>query len=199
MRHSTIAVIAAVRRWKRSIVGRRLARRRCLTVTNDRKRVDRGKPGRRPNAPRGGLQRDYKGCHRSQRLSDASLHVFVGPCRQPTMDIDAAAFDKFPKERASPCVLASDPLSVTALFLGSFKDHAPVPLFPADPARNTERGGDRLASIDAARRDDAAGGRGHLRISATRIPRAAEDLSDRPRGAEPIGCERTADAHHSVG
>src|SRR5574338_41698 len=65
--------------------------------------------------------------------------------------------------------------------------HAPVPLFPAHPARDAERGGDRVAPIDVARRHDAAGGRRHLRLPAAGLSGAAEDLPDRARGAEPFG------------
>src|SRR5665647_3709508 len=54
--------------------------------------------------------------------------------------------------------------------------HAPVPIFPADPARNAEGGGDRLAPLDAARRHDAAGGRRHLRLPAAWLSRAADCL-----------------------
>ena len=48
--------------------------------------------------------------------------------------------------------------------------HASFPLFPADPEGDAERGGDRLASADAARRHDPAGGGGHLRLAAARPP-----------------------------
>src|SRR5262245_32014006 len=77
--------------------------------------------------------------------------------------------------------------------------HAPIPLFPANSARNAKRGRDCLASIDAARRHDAAGGGGHLRLSAPRLPRVAEDLPDRAGGTEPVGCDRVVNAHGSVG
>jgi prolyl-tRNA synthetase len=60
------------------------------------------------------VQGKRHGRHRAQKLPDARLHVLVGPyCCQPNMDIDAAASDKFPKKRSSPCVFASDPLSLT--------------------------------------------------------------------------------------
>ena len=73
------------------------------------------------------------------------------------------------------------------------------PLFPAHPARDPERGGDRLAPADAARRHDAAGGGRHLRLPAARLPRLAEDLPDRARGAGPLRRHRAADADHPVG
>ena len=100
-----------------------------------------------------------------------------------------------------PCLFPTDPLSLRSRPALEFRDtnHAPLPLFPAHPARNAERGGDRLAPADAARRHDAAGGRRHLRLPAARLPGAAEDLPDRARGAEPRRRHRAADADHPVG
>jgi hypothetical protein len=81
------------------------------------------------------VQGKRHGRHRAQKLPDARLHVLVGPyCCQPNMDIDAAASDKFPKKRSSPCVFASDPLSLTLSSSIPFKHHAPVSFLPADPA-----------------------------------------------------------------
>ena len=78
--------------------------------------------------------------------------------------------------------------------------HAPVPLFPADPARDAERGGDRLPPADAARRHDAAGGGRHLCVAAARACACCNKITpDRARGAEPRRRDRTADADHPVG
>ena len=73
--------------------------------------------------------------------------------------------------------------------------HAPVPLFPADPARDPEGGRDCLPSADAAGRHDPAGGGRHLCLAAARLPRAQEDRADRARGAEPRRRDRASDAH----
>src|SRR5262245_298762 len=79
------------------------------------------------------------------------------------------------------------------------KVDAPVPLFSAHPARDAKRGRDRLASADVARRHDAAGSFGHLCLPAARFSRAAENLPDRTRGAEPVRRDRAVDAHDPVG
>src|SRR3974390_279437 len=76
--------------------------------------------------------------------------------------------------------------------------YAPVPLLPADSARNAEGGRYRLAPVDAARRYDAAGGGRHLCLSAARFSCTAEDLPDRARGAGPLGRNRASDADHPV-
>src|SRR5260370_37535040 len=52
----------------------------------------------------------------------------------------------------TPLVSPLIPLSLT---------HAIVAFFPADPERESERGGDRLASVDAALGHHAAGGSRH--------------------------------------
>src|SRR3979490_2130587 len=62
--------------------------------------------------------------------------------------------------------------------------HAIVAVLSAHPQRESERGGDRVASADAARRDDSAGGGGHLCLAAARSACAEEDRADRARGAE---------------
>src|SRR5262245_9182912 len=132
-------------------------------------------------------------CRIPARISPSS------PRAQPNMDIDAAAADKFPKPRLSPCVLAADPLCLTRQ-PGIFHElHAPIPLFPADSARNAKRGRDCLASTDAAHRHDATGGGGHLRLSAPWLPRVAENLPDRAGGTEPVGRDRAVNACRSVG
>src|SRR5438477_7841627 len=73
--------------------------------------------------------------------------------------------------------------------------HAIIAVLSTHPQRESERGGDRLASADAARRHDAAGGGGHLCLAAAGPARAEEDRADRARGAEPCRRYRTVDAH----
>src|SRR5262245_63912399 len=77
--------------------------------------------------------------------------------------------------------------------------HAPVPVFPAHPARDAKRGRDCLASADAARRHDAARSRRHLCLPAAWVPCAAENLPDRARGTEPLRRDRAVDADDPVG
>ena len=77
--------------------------------------------------------------------------------------------------------------------------HASFPLLPADSEGDAERGGNRLASADVARRHDPAGGGGVLRLAAARRPGAAQDLRHRPRGAGPRRRDRSPDADHPVG
>src|ERR1700733_8861405 len=52
------------------------------------------------------------------------------------------------------------------------RHHAPVPVFPAAIAREPERGTNRLAPSDAARRDDPSILGRHLFLAATRPARA---------------------------
>src|SRR5205823_13775885 len=72
--------------------------------------------------------------------------------------------------------------------------HAIVAFFSAHPQGESERGRDRLASADAARRHDAAGSGRHLRLAATRSSGAEKDRTDRPRGTGSRRRTRTADA-----
>ena len=102
----------------------------------------------------------------------------------------------------SACLFAPDPVSRAGprrrIPILESAD-APLPLLPADPARDAEGSGDRLAPADAARRHDPAGGGRHLRLAAARPARAEQDRADRARGAEPRRRARTADADHPVG
>src|SRR5262249_36074945 len=73
--------------------------------------------------------------------------------------------------------------------------HAPVPLLPADPARDPEGSGGRLPPADVARGPHPPRDRRDLRLAAARLSRAQEDRADRARGAGPRGCHRALDAH----
>src|SRR5262249_31392554 len=73
--------------------------------------------------------------------------------------------------------------------------HAPLPLLPADPARDPEGSGGRLPPADAARGPHPPRGRRDLRVAAARLSRAQKDRADRARGAGPRGCHRALDAH----
>src|SRR5579871_1396939 len=104
-----------------------------------------------------------------------------------------------PAPRPRGCVLPPDPLSLGAPLsrLESNRSdtiHASLPLLPADPARDAEGSGDRLASADVARRHDPSGGGRHLRLAAARLSRAQEGRADRARGAEPRRRDRAPDA-----
>src|SRR3984893_9569730 len=85
----------------------------------------------------------------------------------------------------TPLVSPLIPLSFT---------HAIVAIFSTDPERKSERGGDCLASADAARGHDTAGGGRHLRLAAARLSGAEEDRADRARGAGPRRRAGIADA-----
>src|SRR6266852_2386347 len=97
-----------------------------------------------------------------------------------------------------PCFFFLNEMSLllTTLHHGSRYRDAPVSILSSDPARNAERGGDRLASTHAARRNDAARGGGNLCLPAARPACAQESLRDRARGAGSLGCDRIADAQH---
>ncbi len=91
--------------------------------------------------------------------------------------------------------------AISAFTRGRFltgETHASIPLFPAHPARAAARGRNRLAPANAARRHDAAGGGRHLCLPAARLPRLAENLPNRARGAGPLRRHRTVDADHPV-
>src|SRR5690242_8761183 len=105
------------------------------------------------------------------------------------------------REIGPPLSFAARSAFTPAPFLPRFtkNDHAPVPLFPADSARNAQRGRDRLAPPDAASRHDAAGSRGDLRSSAARLSRAAKNLPHRAGGAGPFGSPRAIDADDAIG
>ena len=101
-----------------------------------------------------------------------------------------------------PCVFAPDPVSLHRLPVSHrFPEltHAIVAVFSAHPERESERGGDRLASADAARRHDAAGGGRHLCLAAAGLAGAEEDRADRARGTEPRRRAGTADADAAAG
>src|SRR6185369_6297415 len=72
--------------------------------------------------------------------------------------------------------------------------HAIVAVFSAYPERESERGGDRLASADAARGHDAAGSGRHLRLAAAGFSGSEEDRADRTRGTGPGRCTGIVDA-----
>ena len=77
--------------------------------------------------------------------------------------------------------------------------HAPLKLFSAHPARDAERGGNRLPQADAARGHDPPIQRGHLFLAAARLSRAQEHRADRSRGADAVGRHRDADADAAAG
>jgi len=77
-----------------------------------------------------------------------------------------------------PIRFLSQGLPETSRIVGSNAD-APVPFFPADPARHAKGGGNRLAPADAARRHGPPGGRRHLRLPAARDARAPQGGPDR--------------------
>src|ERR1700676_3281121 len=77
--------------------------------------------------------------------------------------------------------------------------HAIVAVLSAHPQRESEGGGDRVASADAARRHDSAGSGRHLRLAAAGLKGAEEDRADRSRGTEQGWRHRTADADAAAG
>src|SRR5436190_12199003 len=77
--------------------------------------------------------------------------------------------------------------------------HAIIAVLSTHPQRESERGGDRLASADAARRHDAAGGGGHLCLAAAGPAGPEEDRADRSRRAKPRRRHRTLDADAATG
>jgi hypothetical protein len=91
-------MVAGLGRYERAVIRRRIDGSGPLAVADDGKWVDRGEPGRRRYAPRDRVQGQRHGRHSAQKLPDARSHVLVGPSvGQPSMGIDAAASDKFPK------------------------------------------------------------------------------------------------------
>src|SRR6266513_5171532 len=72
--------------------------------------------------------------------------------------------------------------------------HAIIAVLSTHPQGESERGGDRLASADAARGHDAAGSGRHLRLAAAGLSGVEEDRADRPRGTGPSRCAGTIDA-----
>ncbi len=77
--------------------------------------------------------------------------------------------------------------------------HAPIKLLSPRPARDAERGGDRLAQADAAGGHDPPIERGHLFLAAAWLSRAQEDRADRARGAGAVRRHRDADADAAAG
>src|SRR4029077_6908861 len=120
------------------------------------------------------------------------------PSGQLSTDIDAAT--PINSRKSTPALVFSRPIRFLLPSNPRIPQeiHAPVPLFSAHPARNAERGGDRVASADAARGHDATGGCGHLCVPAAWLSRAAENLPDRTRGTEPVGRDRAVDADDPV-
>ncbi len=116
-----------------------LAGRRRCTSCNDRRpaqasegcrqeqnfRVSSFRCGRspqmdRPGSPRASAQYPTKPCKANAKPAAVprtrliTARISPSPLRpQPSMDIDSATADKFPKRRLGPCVLAADPLSLT--------------------------------------------------------------------------------------
>src|ERR1700676_5294297 len=72
--------------------------------------------------------------------------------------------------------------------------HAIVAILSAHPQRESERGGDRVASADAARRHDPAGSGRHLCLATIGPAGAEEDRADRARGTEQSRSHRSLDA-----
>src|SRR5258708_32874074 len=62
--------------------------------------------------------------------------------------------------------------------------HAIIAVLSAHPERESERGGDRVASDDAARGHDAAGSGRHLCLAAAWTAGGGEDRAYRSRGRE---------------
>src|SRR5258708_13584200 len=77
--------------------------------------------------------------------------------------------------------------------------HAIIAVLSAHPERESEGGGDRVASADAARGHDAAGSGRHLCLAAAGTAGAEEDRADRPRGTESRRRPGTADADAAAG
>src|SRR5262249_8821096 len=75
------------------------------------------------------------------------------------------------------------------------RPHAPLPLPPADLARDAEGGGGRLPSADATGGPHPPGGCRYLRLATTRLPRAQKNRADRARGAGSRGSDRAFDAY----
>src|SRR5260370_18398117 len=75
----------------------------------------------------------------------------------------------------TPLVSPLIPLSLT---------HAIVAFFPADPERESERGGDRLPSLDAPPGHDAAGGAPPLFLGSAGVSGAQQAPAQQPRRAQ---------------
>src|SRR5580704_9198023 len=113
---------------------------------------------------------------------------FVAPAFLPPI----AAFVPSGSPRPTPCISAALAASLRpTLTARRAKFHAPFPLFPAPPARNTQGGGDRLASLHAGRR--------HLQLPTARLARPGKGMPHCARGAGPLRRGRVADADDSAG
>src|SRR5260221_5350379 len=98
--------------------------------------------------------------------------------------------------RALPKFRRAGGLVLLAGFAEIARIHAPIRLFSAAAQGESERGADRLASPDAARRHDPPVERRDLFLAAARLPRPQEGRADRPRGAGPRRRPRGADADY---
>src|SRR5439155_22015992 len=79
------------------------------------------------------------------------------------------------------------------------RSNAPLRVFPAAPAREPERGADRLAPLDAARRDDPAIIGRDLFLAAVGVARLEARRADRARGAGPLRRAGDPDADDPAG
>src|SRR5947209_12344176 len=79
------------------------------------------------------------------------------------------------------------------------RSHAPFPVLLAADPREPERGANRLASADAARRHDPPVLGRHLFLAATGFPRAEAGRADRARGAGPLWGAGDPDADDPAG
>src|SRR5438067_9750399 len=105
----------------------------------------------------------------------------------------------FPK----PALVFSHPIRFHCWF-PAFSDslrraHAIVAVLAAHPERESERSGDRVAPVDAARGHDPAGSGGYLRLAAAGLAGVEEDRADRPRRTEPRGRAGALDADAAAG
>src|SRR2546429_9540809 len=100
-----------------------------------------------------------------------------------------------------PCVSCRVPVSLARPANQPLESHlhASVPLFPADLARDAERGGDRVAPADAARRHDAAGGGGGLCLPSPWPARAPPGLPPCTPGAQTAPPSRNPDGGDPTG
>src|SRR5262249_5737640 len=130
--------------------------------------------------------------HAPNRLSSrgqaVTIHVEGDARQEHTQSCEVGCRGRLPLARrrvaeitTGPCSSPAAPVSLGATRTADPRPYpyAPVPLFPADSARGSEGGRDRLSPADAARRHAAAGGGGHLCLASPRGPRAQEDRTDR--------------------
>src|SRR5260221_14040471 len=96
-------------------------------------------------------------------------------------------------------ILARGPILDCRRSRESARSDAPVPVFPAAPAREPERGADRLAPADAARRHDPPVIGRDLFLAAAGAARVEAGRADRARGAGPLRRAGNPDADDPAG